>query len=137
LSSTGIINVNSRAIRLYLAASQADRAPDLAETRQLVPPYWEDRVRKFWSQSFWISNLSTGCRVSSPQGGNVVVHKIAYFNQLSGAELRDWLGNPLGTIKDAVLEPESGKISFFVVKMKGNGKLVLVPLRVVNIPEEG
>jgi hypothetical protein len=41
----------------------------------------------------------------------------------------------LGQVEEIILEPESGKVSFFVVRLQDGG-LVLVPLRVVNIPKE-
>ena len=78
-----------------------------------------------------IGKLATSCNVS---GGPV--YKVAYATQLLGVELYDGQNNLLGTVQDAILEPESGNIGFYIVKpAKGDG-LVMVRLRAINIPKE-
>ena len=50
--------------------------------------------------------------------------------------MNDGQNNLLGEVQEAILEPESGKISFYIVKpAKGDG-LVMVDLRATNIPKE-
>jgi hypothetical protein len=53
-----------------------------------------------------------------------------------GVELYDGQNNLLGTVQEAILEPESGNVSFYIVEpAKGDG-LVMVRLRAINIPKE-
>jgi len=54
---------------------------------------------------------------------------------LLGAELKDYNHQLLGTVQEAVLEPESGKLGFYVVKLL-DASLVMVPLSQTNIPKE-
>jgi hypothetical protein len=104
--------------------------------QELVPTDWEAGVRAFWSQVVRLSNLTSGCRVAAPGGGMTEIHKVAYASELVGAELRDGLQNVLGQVEEIILEPESGKVSFFVTRLQEGPGLALVPLRVVNIPKE-
>jgi hypothetical protein len=66
----------------------------------------------------------------------VETHKVARSSQILGAELRDGLNNVLGRVEEIIVEPESGKVSFFVTGRISDNRLVLVPLRVVNIPNQ-
>jgi hypothetical protein len=53
-----------------------------------------------------------------------------------GVELYDGQNNLLGVVQEVLLEPESGNVSFYIVKpAKGDG-LVMVHLRATNIPKE-
>jgi sporulation protein YlmC with PRC-barrel domain len=137
--NSGALDVQSRAVMLQLTSSQLTGAPRFPESLDLVPPDWEAEVRSYFSQWVRISNLTTGCRVAAPgndsAGGTVVVHKIAYLNSLMGAGLFDGLQNRLGTIEEAIFSPESGKLSFFVIRLQDGSGWTLVPLRVVNIPK--
>ena len=64
------------------------------------------------------------------------MYKVVYASQLLGVELYDGQNQLLGTVQDAILEPESGNIGFFIVKSaKGDG-LVMVRSRAINIPKE-
>jgi len=75
--------------------------------------------------------LATSCNVP---GGPV--YKVAYASQLLKVELYDGQNNLLGVVQEAILEPESGKLGFYIVKpAKGDG-LVMVRLGAINIPKE-
>jgi hypothetical protein len=63
------------------------------------------------------------------------IQKIAYSRQLLSAELKDFNHNVLGVVREAILEPESGKLGFYVVELTDNQRLVMVPLGKTNIPE--
>lgn len=133
--NSGVLDAQAQAYQLSIAAKQLEEAPVFSEDQELVPTDWEEGVRAFWSQIIRLSNLTTGCRVSAPGGGTTEIHKVAYSSELIGAGLHDGLQNPLGTVEEIILSPESGKLSFFVTRLLDN-TLVLVPLRVVNIPRE-
>jgi sporulation protein YlmC with PRC-barrel domain len=137
--NSGALDVQSRAVVLQLTSSQLTGAPAFPESLELVPPDWETEVRSYFSQWARISNLTTECRVAAPgtdaAGGTVVVHKIAYLNGLMSAGLFDGLQNRLGTVEEAIFSPESGKLSFFVIRLQDGSGWVLVPLRLVNIPK--
>jgi hypothetical protein len=55
--------------------------------------------------------------------------------QLIGADIKDGNHILLGAVPYAVLEPESGKLGFYIVKLL-DGTLVMVPLSQTNIPKE-
>jgi hypothetical protein len=78
--------------------------------------------------------LHSECKAGGSDSANAV-HKIAYATQLLGADLKDFNQNQLGTVLEAVLEPESGKLGFYVVELVDSQGLVLVPLGKTNIPE--
>lgn len=134
--NSGTLDTQGRLIQLYLTPDQISNAPTISKEQNLLPADWEAGVRDYWSQVFRLSNLTTECRVAASGGGTVAVRKIAYATDLLGAELRDGLQNILGAVQEATLEPESGKLGFYVVSLQGEQGLVLVPLRVVNIPQE-
>ena len=132
--NSGALDAQSGAIQLSLAAGQFAGAPAFPESQELVPTDWEAQVRDYWSQALRLSNLTSGCRVAAPGGGTTEIHKVAYASDLIGAELRDGLQNRLGRVEEAILEPESGKVSFFVISLEDGQGLALIPLGVVNIP---
>jgi sporulation protein YlmC with PRC-barrel domain len=134
--NSGVLDAQNRLIQLYLTPGQISNAPTVPMGQNLLPTDWEAGVRDYWSKIFRLSNLTTECRVTASGGGTVAIHKIAYATDLLGAVLYDGLQNVLGTVQEAILEPESGKLGFFVVSLQGDQGLVLVPLRVVNIPTE-
>ncbi len=136
--NSGILDAQAKAIVLYLGSDQFASAPVIPESLELLPPTWEGDVRAYWSGPIWLSNLTTECRVASPggDGGTVAVYKDVYATGLLGAELQDGLKNPLGRVEEAILEPESGKLGFFVVNLHDSQERLLVPLRAVNIPKE-
>jgi hypothetical protein len=134
--NSGVLDARAQAIQLAVDESQLAGAPAFPESLDLVPTDWEAEVRAFWSQTVRLSNLTSGCRVAAPEGGTIEIHKVAYASELIGAVLRDGLQNELGRVEEIILEPESGKVSFFVTRLQAGEGLVLVPLRVVNIPKE-
>ena len=129
--NSGTLDAQNKAIQLSLIPEHFAGAPTLPIGQELTPTGWEGAVRSFWSEIVRIGKLSTGCNVP---GGPI--YKVAYASQLLGVELYDGLGNLLGTVQEAILEPESGKIGFYIVQpAKGEG-LVMVHLRATNIPKE-
>jgi sporulation protein YlmC with PRC-barrel domain len=129
--NSGKLDAKNKAIQLRLITKQFSDAPTLLTGQQLTPTDWEGAVRDFWSKAVHIGKLATSCNVS---GGPV--YKIAYATKLLMAELYDGQNNLLGAVQEAILEPESGKVGFYIVKpAKGDG-LVMVRLRAVNIPKE-
>jgi sporulation protein YlmC with PRC-barrel domain len=129
--NSGILDAQNKAIQLRLIPKQFSDAPTLPIGQQLTPTDWEGAVRDFWSKAVHIGKLATSCNVS---GGPV--YKVAYATQLLKVELYDGQNNLLGAVQEAVLEPESGKVGFYIVKpAKGDG-LVMVRLRAMNIPKE-
>lgn len=130
--NSGALDAQAKAIVLNLDSSQLRGAPSFPSSLQLFPLDWEPVVRAYWLQVARVSKLTSGCNVA---GGSFTTHKLAYATQLLGVELKDGNSNLLGTVVEAILEPESGKLGFFVVKLQDSGGLVLVRLRAVNIPE--
>jgi sporulation protein YlmC with PRC-barrel domain len=129
--NSGVLDAKNKTIQLRLIPGQLSNAPALPTGQQLTPTDWENAAREFWGKAVRIGKLATSCNVP---GGPV--YKVAYATQLLGVELYDGQNNLLGTVQEAILEPESGKIGFYVVKpAKGDG-LVMVDLRAFNIPKE-
>lgn len=129
--NSGVLDAQNKAIQLRLTPEQFKGAPAFPADQQLSPTDWEGAVRAFWSEAVRIGMLGTSCNVP---GGPV--YKVAYATQLLGVELYDGQDNLLGAVQEAILEPESGKLGFYIVKPgKGDG-LVMVHLRAINIREE-
>jgi sporulation protein YlmC with PRC-barrel domain len=129
--NSGVLDAQNNAIQLRLIPGQFSGAPTLPAGQPLTPTDWEGAVRAFWSKAVRIGVLAASCNVP---GGPV--YKIAYATQLLVVDLYDGQNNLLGVVQEAILEPESGKIGFYVIKpAKGDG-LVLVHLRATNIPKE-
>jgi sporulation protein YlmC with PRC-barrel domain len=129
--NSGVLDAQDKKIQLRLIPEQFSGAPTLPTGQQLTPTDWEDAVRAFWSKAVRIGKLATSCNVP---GGPV--YKVAYASQLLGVELYDGQNSLLGVVQEAILEPESGKVGFYIVKpAKGDG-LVMVHLRAINIPKE-
>ena len=129
--NSGVLDAQNKTIQLRLIPEQFSGAPTFPAGQQLTPTDWEDAARAFWSKAVRIGKLATSCNVS---GGPV--YKVAYASQLMGVELYDGQNNLLGSVQEAILEPESGNIGFYIVKpSKGDG-LVMVHLRAINIPKE-
>ena len=53
-----------------------------------------------------------------------------------GAKLTDGPKNEIGTVVEAVIEPESGRLRYYVVELSENQGLTHVPLSATNIPQE-
>jgi len=129
--NSGVLDAQNKAIQLRLIPEQFSGAPTFPAGQQLTPTDWEGAVRAFWSKAVRIGTLATSCNVA---GGPV--YKVAYATQLLEIELYDGQNNLLGAVQEAILEPESGKVGFYIVKpAKGDG-LVMVHLRAINIPKE-
>jgi sporulation protein YlmC with PRC-barrel domain len=129
--NSGILDAKNEVIQLRLTSEQFSGAPTFPAGQQLTPTDWEGAARAFWSKALHIGKLATSCNVS---GGPV--YKVAYATQLLGVELYDGQNNLLGAVQEVLLEPESGNVSFYIVKpAKGDG-LVMVHLRATNIPKE-
>ncbi len=129
--NSGVLDAENKTIQLRLIPEQFSGAPVLSTGQELTPTDWEAAVRAFWSKAVRIGKLATSCNVS---GGPV--YKVAYASQLLGVEMYDGQNNLIGTVQEAILEPESGKLGFYIVKpAKGDG-LVMVHLRALNIPKE-
>ena len=129
--NSGVLDAENDVIQLRLIPEQFSGAPTLTVGQPLTPTDWEGAVRTFWSKMVRIGVLATSCNVS---GGPV--YKVAYATQLLAVELYDGLNTLLGTVQDAILEPESGKLAFYIVKPASGDGLVLVHLRATNIPKE-
>ncbi len=129
--NSGVLDAQNKTIQLRLIPEQFSDAPTFPAGQPLTPTDWEGVGRTFWSEAVRIGKLATSCNVP---GGPV--YKVAFATQLLGVELYDGQNNLLGEVQDAILEPESGKLSFYIVKpAKGDG-LVMVDLRATNIPKE-
>ncbi len=129
--NSGVVDPLNRAIQVRLIPEQFSGAPTFPAGQQLTPTDWEDGVRDFWSKAVRIGKLATSCNVS---GGPV--YKVTYATQLLGVELYDGQNNLLGEVQEAILEPESGKVGFYIVKPAENDGLVMVNLRATNLPKD-
>jgi len=129
--NSGAMDAQNGAIHLRLVPGQFIGAPTLAVGQDLTPTDWEPEVQAFWSDHIRIAALNTSCNVP---GGPV--YKIAYATELLGVELYDGLQNPLGNVQEAILEPESGKLGFYIVNPSDGNNLVMLHLRATNIPKE-
>ena len=129
--NSGVLDAQKKAIHLRLLPEQFSGAPAIPAGRQLTPTDWEGETREFWSKAVRIGKLATSCNVS---GGPV--YKVAYATQLLGVELYDGQNNLLGAVQEVILEPESGKVGFYIVKPAKDDGLVMVHLRATNIPKE-
>jgi len=129
--NSGVLDAENKTIQLRMIPEQFSGAPTLPADKQLTPTDWESAARTFWEKWVRIGMLATSCNVP---GGPV--YKVAYASQLLQVELYDGLNNLLGVVQEAILEPESGKLAFYLLKpAKGDG-LVLAHLRAINIPKE-
>ncbi len=129
--NSGVLDAQNETIQLRLIPEQFSGAPAFSAGQALTPTGWEEAVRAFWKKAVRIGMLATSCNVP---GGPV--YKIAYASQLLQVELYDGQNNLLGAVQEAILEPESGKLGFFIVKpAKGDG-WVMVHLRAINISNE-
>lgn len=133
--NSGALDAEAQAISIYMTPDQVAASPVFAAPLVLLPySPWEDPVRTYWKSVARVGILKSECKAGGSNSANAV-HKIAYATQLIGAELKDGNHNLLGTVQDAVLEPESGKLGFYIVKLLDGG-LVMVPLGQTNIPKE-
>ena len=133
--NNGYIDAEAQAIGLHLTAEHFAAAPRFPESMPLLPSSWEPQVWAYWPQYVRLGVLTTECNVPSSDGGTIAVQKIAYASQLLVADLQDALQETLGTVREILIEPESGKMHFFVVELGDGSGFVLVPPGAVNIPE--
>jgi sporulation protein YlmC with PRC-barrel domain len=133
--NSGYLDAEAQAIGLYLTADHFSAAPIFPESMPLLPSSWEPPVWAYWPSYIRLGVLNTECKVTGSDGSLVVAQKVAYASQLLVAELQDALQEKLGTVKEIIIEPESGKMHFFVVEMVDGSGFVLVPPGAVNIPE--
>ena len=129
--NSGVLDAQNKAIQLQLIPEQLSGAPTFPAGQQLTPTDWEGAVRAFWKKAVRIGMLATSCNVA---GGPV--YKVALATQLLQVALYDGQNNLLGTVQEAILEPESGKLGFYIVKPANGDGLVMVHLRAINIPKE-
>jgi sporulation protein YlmC with PRC-barrel domain len=132
--NSGALDAETQSISIYMTPEQVAAAPAFANDLALFPNTWEETVRAYWLQVARVSPLTSECKAGGSDSANAV-HKIAYASQLLGAELKDGNQVLLGTVLEAVLEPESGKLGFYVVQLLDDS-LVMVPLGQTNIPKE-
>lgn len=129
--NSGVLDGQNETIQLRLIPEQFSGAPTFSSEQALTPTDWEAAVRAFWKNSVRVGMLATSCNVA---GGPV--YKIAYATQLLQVELFDGQNNLLGSVQEAILEPESGKLGFLIVKPTTGDGLIMVHLGAVNIPKE-
>ena len=127
--NSGVLDAQNKTIQLHLIPEQFSGAPTFPAGQQLTPTNWEGAVRDFWMKDVRIGMLGAGCGVTAP------IYKVAYATQLLGVKLYDGNKNLLGSVQDAILEPESGKIGFYIVKPAAGDGLVMVTLGATNIPD--
>jgi len=129
--NSGALDAQAKAIVAQLSPAQMKAAPTASGAPKLLPTTsWEDGVRSYWRQVVRVGELSSACHTS---GGTT--QKIAYATQLIGADLKDGHGNVVGAVQDGILEPESGKLGCYVINLKDNAGLLLVPLAQTNLPD--
>lgn len=133
--NSGIVNAETQAIALYLGPEPVAAGPAFADPLVLFPITWEDSVRAYWKEVVRVGKLHSACQAGNSTPENAI-YKIAYASQLLGAELKDGNGVLLGTVTEAILAPETGKLAFYVVELTDSQGLVLVPLAKTNIPKE-
>jgi sporulation protein YlmC with PRC-barrel domain len=135
--NSGVLDAVAKTIGSYLPPEPFQFAPLVPEAMNLTPTGWETGTRDYWSPFIRLSDLTTECMVPDPVSGELVpVYKTAYASELLEAKLKDGLEKELGTVVEAILEPESGKLRFYVVKLSENQSMTLVPLSKTNIPKE-
>ena len=132
--NSGALNAKAKAISIYMTPAQVAAAPVFKDHLPLFPNNWEETVRAYWLQVARVSHLTSECKAGGSNSANAV-HKIAYASELLGAKLKDGNHNLLGTVQEAILEPESGKLGFYVVKLL-DGSLIMISLGQTNIPKE-
>jgi sporulation protein YlmC with PRC-barrel domain len=133
--NSGALDAEAKSISIYMTPDQVSASPVFPAPLTLLPySPWEESVRAYWMSVARVGMLKSECKAGGSNAANAV-HKIAYATQLIGAELKDGNHTLLGTVQDAVLEPESGKLGFYIVKLV-DGSLVMVPLGQTNIPKE-
>jgi sporulation protein YlmC with PRC-barrel domain len=133
--NSGYLDAEAQAIGLHLTADHFAAAPAFPESMPLLPSTWEPPVWAYWPSYVRLGVLNTECKVTGSDGSLVVVQKVAYASQLLVAELQDALQETLGIVKEIILEPESGKMHFFVIDVADGNGLALVPPGAVNIPD--
>ncbi len=128
--NSGVLDAQAKAIIVQLSPDQLKAAPAASGAPKLLPTNtWEDSVRAYWQQVVRVGKLSTNCNT-----GSGTTQKIAYATQLISAQLKDGNGNLVGTVQEGIVAPESGKMDFYVIALKDNSGMLLMPLAKTNIP---
>jgi sporulation protein YlmC with PRC-barrel domain len=122
----GFLDPEARVIAIPIAASEIENAPTVAADTDITDVNWETESRSFWSNYLNLSNLTTVCLI----GDNVVL--IDYASNILGARIQDGNGQPLGTIEDVTLYPETGLLRFVVISLDEGGYR-FAPMGAINI----
>jgi sporulation protein YlmC with PRC-barrel domain len=128
--NSGVLDGQNKSIQLQLSPDQFAGVPTLSAGQPILPNDWETSARDFWKNVARIDGLSTSCGTGS--GGT---HLDGLASQLLGVKLYDGRNNLLGTVQDAILQPESGQVYFYIVKPATGDGLVMVPLANTNIAQ--
>jgi sporulation protein YlmC with PRC-barrel domain len=128
--NSGVLDGQNKSIQLQLSADQFSGAPALSAGQPILPNDWETPARDFWKNVVRVDGLSTACGTASG-----AVHLDAYATQLLGVKLYDGRNNLLGTVQDAILQPETGQVYFYIIKPAQGDGLVMVPLGITNIAQ--
>ncbi len=128
--NSGVLDGQNKSIQLKLSPGQFSGAPTLPAGQPILPNDWESATRSFWRNVVRIDGLTTSCGTA---GG--AVHLDGLATQLLGVKLYDGKNNLLGTVQDAILQPESGQVYFYVVRPAQGDGLVMVPLADTNIAQ--
>jgi hypothetical protein len=131
--NNGIVDAEAESVALHLAPGDLAGAPAFPDPLALFPITWEESVRAFWREQVRIGKLHSACQAGGVSPENAI-YKIAYARELLVAELKDGNQNRLGTVREAILEPATGKLGFYAVELNDGG-LALVPLARTNIPQ--
>jgi sporulation protein YlmC with PRC-barrel domain len=135
--NSGVLNATDQVVEMQLPVEPFQFAPIAPNAMKLTPTDWEPGVRDYWNPFVRLSGLTTECMVTDPSTGKLVpVYKTAYASELLGVKLYDALDNELGTVLEAIMEPETGKLRYYVVQLIDEQGLTLVPLGKTNIPKE-
>jgi sporulation protein YlmC with PRC-barrel domain len=130
--NSGVLDAQAKAIIVQLSPDQLKAAPAATGAPKLLPTNtWEDSVRAYWQQVVRVGKLSSNCNT-----GSGTTQKIAYATQLIGAQLKDGNGLLVGAVQEGIVAPESGKMDFYVITLKDNAGLLLMPLAKTNIPTD-
>ena len=126
----GYLDPEDRVIAVPIAAGEFENAPTVAADLDITIVTWETETRDFWSNYLNLSNLTPACLI----GDNVVI--IDYASNILGASIQDGNGQPIGTIEDVTLYPETGLLRFVVISLDEGGYR-LAPMGAINIESQG
>ncbi len=130
----GQIDISHKAIVLNAHRADLANAPAFKGTPDLTNTSWEQSVMGFWSK---YTSFSLTSRCTSP---TVNSNKLGLASKVLKADLQDFNGKSLAKVQDAVLEPESGTLQFFVLQLdpslqSGQG-YTLAPVGAINVRDK-